>query len=116
MKFALLGLSMLLFYGCCGITSSGGGSCPLGTYGSACSELCSDMGAGEGCVSQCLDEVRKEGMGDATTCCRQDFRGWCSDMCAEEASEYYPRDECISECVSQYSSYGFDPDSCALPV
>ncbi len=106
---------VVLFSGCCGSTgpSESSGSCSLGTYGSACTDLCDRMG-GDSCFTQCMDEVRARGLGDATTCCTSTYRQGCEQMCSEYSS--VPHDECMSDCEGQFSSLGFSLDSCALPV
>lgn len=106
----------VLLAGCCGPTgpSSGSGYCALGTYGEACADLCYRMGEGEGCVSRCMEEVRREGMGDATTCCTSTYRDQCQETCNEYGS--YGIGECMSECAVQYEEFGFHMDECGLPV
>lgn len=111
----MLLFGVLLFAGCCGPTgaSESSGSCSLGTYGSACTDLCDRMG-GEDCFTKCMDEVRAQGLGDATTCCKSTYRQNCEQICNEYGS--YGMDECMSDCAGQFSSLGFSLDSCALPV
>lgn len=114
----LLLFGAVFMAGCCGPTgssySSGSSSCSLGTYGGACTDLCYRMGEGEGCVSRCIDEVRREGMGDATTCCRGTYRDQCREMCNEYGS--YGMDECMYDCEMQYTDFGLSMDECGLPV
>lgn len=119
MNFAhlILMLGMAAFAGCCcasGVSPPGSGFCSLGTYGSACTDMCNRIGGGADCFSQCTAEVSAQGWGDATTCCSTTYRQECQIMCGEYGS--YGMDECVSDCVGQYSELGFSPDSCALPV
>jgi len=113
---AFLLLGMVLAARCCGPTgpSPGSGSRRLGTYGEACSSLCSRMGGGRGCFSSCMDEVRAQGLGDATTCCRSTYRDQCREMCNEYGS--YGMDECMADCEMQYADFGLSMDECGLPV
>ena len=111
--FLLLGALSLA--GCCGPTgTSGSSSCRLGTYGEACTDLCYRMGEGEGCFSRCMDEVRAEGWGDATTCCRDTYRDQCREICNEYGS--YGMEECMRDCEAQYADFGLSMDGCGLPV
>ena len=121
MKFELLGIFALslLLLGCCSGTSSPPsgsqpGFCPYGTYGSACTDICAKMRQGEGCFSTCMDWVRKEGLGDATTCCKKTFRGWCQELCAEYSG--IPEQECMGDCSEQYGAFGISLDSCYVPI
>ncbi len=114
----MLMMGMAALAGCCcaseSLISSGSSSCTLGTYGEACTDLCSRTGEGEGCVSRCIDEVRTEGMGDATTCCTSTYRDQCQETCNEYGS--YGVEECMSDCEGQYAQFGFSMDECGLPV
>lgn len=112
--FLLMGT--LLMAGCCGPTgpSSSSGHCSLGTYGEACTSLCNRMGEGEGCFSRCMDEVRAEGLGDATTCCTSTYRDQCQEICDMYGS--YGMEECMSDCIMQYADFGLSMDECGLPV
>ncbi|NYZ74047.1 hypothetical protein H0O00_02805 [Candidatus Micrarchaeota archaeon] len=107
--------------GCCGSTtpSSSSGFCPYGTYGSACTNICSQLNQGEGCFSQCMDGVRAEGLGDATTCCTSTFRQDCDSMCTELEQSTQgdtTKAECMEECFANYATVGIDMDSCAVPL
>ncbi len=123
LKMLCIFAASLLFLGCCSGTSSPPGTpsgsqpgfCPYGTYGSACTDVCSKMQQGEGCFSTCMDWVRKEGLGnDATTCCKSTFRQWCQDMCTEYSG--IPEQECMGDCEAQYGAFGISLDSCYVPV
>ena len=121
MRLFLLSITALaiVLCGCCGSTTpSSTGYCPLGTYGSACTEVCQKLGMGEGCFSQCMDSVRSEGLGDATTCCRQSMRSYCDAMCTDlerRVGGDTPKSECMEYCESEYSATGLPFDSCYLP-
>src|SRR5512137_2626637 len=112
MKPILLALAVsLLAYGCCGPTapSTNQGSCPYGTYGSACTDVCQKANLGEGCFSQCMDDVRSEGLGDATTCCESTFRQVCDYQCTalEESTQGdTTKAECMDECTATYATVG----------
>lgn len=121
MNFAhvMLMIGMAAFAGCCCSSETFGGSggsssCSLGTYGSACTDFCNQMGGGTDCFGQCIDGVQAEGLGDADTCCQYTYRQTCEQICAEYGS--YGVDECMNDCAQQFSSQGFSMDSCALPV
>jgi hypothetical protein len=110
-----------VLYGCCGSTtpSSSSGFCPYGTYGSACTDICSQLDQGEGCFTQCMDGVRAEGLGDATTCCTSTFRQDCDSMCTQLESSTQgdtTKSECMEECSAVYDTVGVAPGSCYLPL
>ena len=111
----------LVLYGCCGSTtpSSSSGFCPYGTYGSACTDICSQLNQGEGCFSQCMDGVRAEGLGDATTCCKTTFGQYCDSTCTDLESSTEgdtTKAECMEECTAVYGTVGVSSDSCYLPL
>jgi hypothetical protein len=116
LKLLCVFAASLLFLGCCCAATPDAptGSCPYGTYGSACSEMCSRLQQAEGCTSQCLDSVKSEGLGDATTCCKSTFRQWCQDLCGQ--NQYTPQQECMADCAQQYADFGISLDSCYVPV
>ncbi|MFA5411890.1 MAG: hypothetical protein WC350_00905 [Candidatus Micrarchaeia archaeon] len=119
MNFAhlILMLGMAALAGCCcggERLSPVGGFCSLGTYGSACTDMCNRVGGGADCFSQCTAEVSAQGLGDATTCCSTTYRQECQIMCGEYGS--YGMDECMNDCAVQYEGLGFSMDECALPV
>lgn len=120
MKKFLVLAPFLLVFGCCcaSVPTSGSSNCALGTYGEACANVCNALGgkytAGGSCFDACTNEVKKEGLGDATTCCTSTFRDWCQDLCSENT--YTPMDECMNDCVIQYEDFGVSPDSCYIPI
>jgi hypothetical protein len=116
--FGILAVFSIL-QGCCLATtpSAPSGSCPYGTYGSACTSLCSSVG-GDNCFTKCMDSVRSEGLGDATTCCKQSFRTQCDSTCAALETQTQgdtTKAECMSECLGNYQALNVPPDICYLP-
>ncbi|MEM0438372.1 MAG: hypothetical protein QXU54_03685 [Candidatus Micrarchaeia archaeon] len=121
----------ILLMGCCGPTSSGtSGSCPYGTYGQACTEFCdksagTQFDEGPNCFSECIYIVKQQGLGDATTCCKENIRQGCTRVCQEQIgrmkSTYGPEavneemqdfmSECTGECITPYTAMGIDIDS-----
>jgi len=126
-SFLLFGSMLFLFvFGCCcaltpdsSSSSSNSGSCPYGTYGSACSYACSIAGVGGNCFSECMDGVEAEGLGDATTCCSGTFRQECDSLCdslALNTGSSEAGTECMDECLGTYEYVGIDVDSCYIPL
>ena len=129
----LLALSALLFVsGCCGSTESKS-SCQLGTYGEACTQFCdrsagTQFDLGPNCFSQCMDDVKQQGLGDATTCCKKSMRNECQDWCSAKLSQtaatygstmdQAEKDDfvqgCMDECTGGYQQLGISLDSCSL--
>ena len=130
---SILGL-MVLFSGCCGSTgsdSSYSSSCT--TYGEACTDLCNaakgtEFDGGSNCFSECTGYARSQGLGDATTCCRESIRQNCQRTCDEMYDELiskYGQDAamgeskeefispCYGECVTPFINIGLSADSCA---
>lgn len=105
---------------CCALTpEKQSGFCPYGTYGSACSKICSDLNQGEGCTSKCMDDVKAAGLGDATTCCKATFRQDCDTTCTNLEKSTHgdtTKIECMDECLAVHTVTGLDLDSCSLPV
>lgn len=130
MKPLLLAIPLLVLVvsGCCGM--SGSSSCPLGTYGSACSSLCAKASGtpydgGPACVSDCMDGARDAGLGDATTCCTESISRACQRTCAAQVAATVARYggtmgeeqqeeiwECVGECTGPYEQMGVPLDSC----
>ncbi|VVC03824.1 Uncharacterised protein [Candidatus Bilamarchaeum dharawalense] len=113
-------LSILTAGCCCALTpeSSSSGFCPYGTYGSACSYVCTKANV-PNCVSTCLDDVRAEGLGDATTCCPSTFRQDCDDICTDLAISTNggeSKADCMDNCLANYEAVGVNPDTCAIPI
>lgn len=106
-------LPLFLLAGCCGSTPSG--SCPYGTYGESCTRVCNAMGGGEGCFTQCMDGVRAEGLGDATTCCKETLKMNCENMCRQKMQ---PEDlqDCFNECAAVHQAAGIPDDICYMPL
>ncbi|MEM3364471.1 MAG: hypothetical protein QXS93_03110 [Candidatus Micrarchaeia archaeon] len=109
----LLVLPVVFLSGCCGPATSYSSSCPYGTYGETCTKVCKSVG-GKNCFSQCIDNVRAEGLGDATTCCKETFLQNCRSKCKGVA---YGEDlqDCYAECDMILESTGLDKDICYLP-
>ncbi len=118
---------ILLLAGCCGLTGPSALGCT--TYGEACTEFCNKARGtafdyGPNCFSQCMDDVRSQGLGDATTCCKESMKQQCERVCKSRlsaiAAKYgQPLDEeevgeCMDECVGAYIAIGMSPDSCSL--
>jgi len=98
--FALIAVSCLILLGCCSATapSQASSACQYGTYGSACNEICDNFKPGdETCFTKCMDGIRSEGLGDATTCCKQSFRQFCDKTCAPMQDE--DLEDCYIECT-----------------
>ncbi len=127
--------AVLLFFGCCGQTATGSSSCPYGTYGAACTEICSkargtEFDGGPNCFSDCMDMVKKAGAGDATTCCKENIRQGCQRLCREEmariASQYgggsgeemaEEIELCIGECTGPFAMMGVNINTiCSIPI
>ena len=126
----ILGL-MLLFSGCCGSTGSGySSSCT--TYGEACTSTCeaakgTQFDGGENCFSDCTSNVRAQGFGDATTCCKETIRASCQRTCDNSYSSMVSkygdavddtREEyvgpCFDECTGPYVQMGISIESCSV--
>ena len=134
MRLAIFGLLFigLLIMGCCG-TSTPSANCPYGTYGSSCTELCdksqgTQFDGGPNCFSDCMDMVRAQELGDATTCCKENGRQQCNRYCANMAAQLKakygsvvdPAEEsdtmegCMAECGG-FETIGVDLDrTCAV--
>ncbi|MCX8199930.1 MAG: hypothetical protein N3G76_00495 [Candidatus Micrarchaeota archaeon] len=104
----------ILLAGCCGLSSKESASCPYGTYGETCTKVCNAVG-GDNCFSQCIDRVRMEGLGDATTCCKETFISNCRNMCKQSAQYEEDLQECYVECSAVIASAGLPEDICNLP-
>lgn len=113
--------------GCCGPT--GPSSCT--TYGEACTEFCdkargTQFDYGTNCFSECMSEVKMQGLGDATTCCARTQMEECESACNSQASRLASQYgisqdeqdeiiyECMGECTGMYQALGMSLDSCAL--
>jgi len=110
----------LIIYGCCSTTSLQSSSCPYGTYGSTCTQVCESANLGEGCFTQCMDGVRAEGLGDATACCKETIRMSCQRICDEQAQRIPGFEaemaDCLEECNANYEAVGVPLDLCAVPL
>ena len=128
--------SFALLFGCCGTTAPetpSTGFCPLGTYGGACTNFCekakgTGFDPGGDCFAQCTDDVRTQGLGDATACCKESMRAQCTRTCnamlSNTESEYPGQMDsaeasdflygCMAECGGAYGQIGISADSCSL--
>ncbi len=121
--FAVI-VSLALIHGCCSSTALQGpayssSSCPYGTYGESCTRICDATGMGGNCWAQCMDGVRSENLGDATTCCHETLQMSCQRMCDEMAQRIGTQDEmadCLEECSGTYASVGVPMDVCYIPL
>ncbi len=93
MRLILFVLPLLLIAGCCNLTSPSSSSsfCSLGTYGPACTYVCEKSAGtpydgGPNCDLDCMNLVRQQGLGDATTCCKESIEQQCQRSCADEVS------------------------------
>lgn len=128
--FAPLLAAMALLAGCCGLT--GPSSCT--TYGEACTEFCekskgTQFDPGGDCFTTCMGEVKAQGLGDSTTCCKESMRTQCQSTCDAKFSQLYAKygasamdpgekqdfiDGCLAECQGMYEQIGMPLDSCSL--
>ena len=116
--FFFLIISSFLLAGCCGPTGSmsSSGSCPYGTFGESCTNVCNIVNQGDSCFTKCMDQVRNDGLGDATTCCKKTVRMECDEQCtALEQSTHgdTTKSECMDNCLGTFASTGLPLDSCA---
>jgi hypothetical protein len=125
--FIIIGLTLIFLIAgcCCALTPdsyssySDSSSCPYGTYGSACSYVCSVAGTGSDCVSDCLDNVEYGALGDATTCCAYTFRQECDSLCDSftiSTGSAEAGTDCMDDCLYEYEHVGIDVDTCYVPV
>jgi hypothetical protein len=118
---AILAVILAIFsvYGCCGATTPSSSSCQYGTYGSTCTAICSSHPEVDNCFTTCMDGVRSEGLGDATTCCKQTFRMQCDSMCADLEKSTQgdtTKAECMEECFAADAAGTVPLDLCWVPV
>ncbi len=136
MRPVLFVLPLLLIAGCCGMSSPSSSSsfCSLGTYGPACTNFCEKSAGtaydgGPDCVSECMDLVRQQGLGDATTCCKESISQQCQRSCTNEVSALVSKygadvvtpaeqqdtlNGCLDECTAVYQQFGVSLDSCSV--
>jgi len=117
-EFIILAGILVLLAGCCSPTTPSSSS-HCTTYGEACTSVCTNMNMGEGCFTQCMDGVRSEGLGDATTCCARTFRQYCDQTCTDLESSTEgdtTKAECMEECTATIAVSGAPLDSCYLPL
>ncbi len=131
MLFGLL-LAGIFIMGCCGPITTSSGLCPYGTYGDACSKICekdtgTEFDSGPDCFTTCIDMVKGQGLGDATTCCKQNVRQTCTTACQEQmdrmkrayGSEVVEESgsveefmlACMGECTAFYEQIGVNIDT-----
>jgi hypothetical protein len=120
---------LIVLYGCCcamtppssgpSTSFSYGGSCPYGTYGESCTRVCQANPGIPNCFNTCMDGVRSEGLGDATTCCPETVRMQCDSMCTDLESRTEgdtTKAECMDECLGTYQAVNAPLDICAMPL
>ncbi|MDD5339809.1 MAG: hypothetical protein PHV13_01015 [Candidatus ainarchaeum sp.] len=131
MRPILFVLPLLVIAGCCGMSSTPSSFCPLGTYGSACTDFCdrsagTQYDGGPNCFSECMALVRQAEMGDATTCCKESISEACQRTCTETMASIYSKygagamgeeqreeiEQCVGECTAPYLQMGIPLNSC----
>lgn len=138
MRLVLFVLPLLLIAGCCNLTSpsseSSSSFCSLGTYGPACTSYCekaagTQFDSGPNCDLDCMNLVRQQGLGDATTCCKESISQQCQRSCTNEVSALVSKygadvvtpaeqqdtlNGCLAECTAAYQQLGVSMDSCSV--
>jgi hypothetical protein len=114
--FILLLIPAVFLAGCCGTSApSSSGFCPYGTYGESCTRACKIFKGGPDCFEQCIDSVRSEGLGDATTCCKETNRMNCENKCRQQF-QGEALQECLEMCDDIIKASGVPEDMCYLPI
>jgi len=131
-------LLVLAISGCCNVTSpsppASSSFCSLGTYGPACTAYCekaagTQFDSGPNCDVDCMDLVRQQGLGDATTCCKESINQQCQRSCTNVVNALVSKysadvvtpeeqqdtlDGCLAECTGFYRQVGIPLDSCSV--
>ena len=112
-----IAITAFFVMGCCSSTvnTPSSSSCQYGTYGESCTKVCDKLSQDPNCFTNCMEQVRAAGLGDATTCCKTSVGAKCQSQCSALATSTQgdtTEMECMDECTAAYSSQGITADTC----